>query len=340
MGGLLFLCVLFDTATTLEISVNRDMVLGIHHVTAMASHPQPNVDFYVGQLGLRLVKQTVNFDDPGTYHLYYGDGIGTPGTLLTFFPYGDIQKGKRGRGETQSITFDVPTDSLDWWIERLSIENIPNGEEIIFGNRVVWALDPDGMRVEFEESEVATPTHYWNGSTTPADKAIRGIKRITLAPNDHGGIGEYKTTEDALTNLFESKSLGSDNLRQRFQLGSSQVDVYRDANQPRAQSSAGTIHHVAFRNATPEVQLEWLQTLRQKGFNASPVLDREYFESIYFREPGGVLFEFATDGPGFLINEPEATLGTELKLPPQYESMSTQLQAILPKLNQAFKQIP
>jgi glyoxalase family protein len=312
------------------------MVLGIHHVTALASHPQPNVDFYVGQLGLRLVKQTVNFDDPGTYHLYYGDGIGTPGTLLTFFPYGNIQKGKRGKGETASITFEVPTNSLDWWIERLSIENIPNGEETLFGHRVVWALDPDGMRVEFEESEVPTSYHPWSGSTTPADKAIRSIKRVTLAPNDHGGIREYATTEDALTRLFDAKSITTEGQRQRFQLGDAQVDVLRDESLPRAQSSAGTVHHVAFRNATPEIQLEWLGTLREKGFNASPVMDREYFESIYFREPGGVLFEFATDGPGFLINEPEETLGTELRLPPQYESKKSQLEAILPKVNLNF----
>ena len=315
------------------------MILGIHHVTALASYPQPNVDFYVGQLGLRLVKQTVNFDDPGTYHLYYGDGIGTPGTLLTFFPYGNIQKGRRGRGETTSITFEVPTGSLDFWIERLSIENIPNGEETIFGQRVVWALDPDGMRVEFEESDVETPNTYWTGSTVPVDKAIRAIKRITLAPSDGHTIGEYKTTEDVLNNLFEATPTQQEGNRQRFQLGPSEVDIVRDPSQPRAQSSAGTIHHVAFRNATETIQKEWLKTLLEKGFHASPVMDREYFESIYFREPGGVLFEFATDGPGFLINEPIETLGTELRLPPQYESKKTQLEAILPKLNLNFTKV-
>jgi glyoxalase family protein len=315
------------------------MVLGIHHVTALASYPQPNVDFYVGLLGLRLVKQTVNFDDPGTYHLYYGDGIGTPGTLLTFFPYGNILKGKRGKGETQSITFEVPTGSLDWWVTRLSIENIENGEEIIFGKRVVWALDPDGMTVEFEESDSVTPNTYWTGSTVPFDKAIRAIKRVTLGPSDGHGIGEFKTTEEALTKMLGVEPTGLDGKRERFQFGTSEVDVLRDEFLPRAQSSAGTIHHVAFRNASKEIQREWLKKLTEKGFHSSPVMDREYFESIYFREPGGVLFEFATDGPGFLINEPVDTLGTELRLPPQYESKKTQLEAILPKLNLDFTRV-
>ena len=315
------------------------MVLGIHHVTAIASHPQPNVDFYVGVLGLRLIKQTVNFDDPGVYHLYYGDGIGTPGTLLTFFPYGDILPGKRGKGETIATTFEVPKGSLDWWCEHLSIQGIENGIETIFGRQVVWALDHDKMRIEFEESENETPFVEWSGSVVPQDKAIRTIKRLALAPNDLAGIGEFRTTEDALTGMFEATLVGQEGNRTRYQLGVSEVDVYRDETMPRAQNSAGTVHHVAFRNKNQEIQEEWLIKLMKAGFHASPVTERDYFKSIYFREPGGVLFEFATEGPGFLIDEDEPTLGTHLKLPSRYESLRGQLSKSLPQLNVSFGKV-
>ncbi|MBI1332608.1 MAG: ring-cleaving dioxygenase [Armatimonadetes bacterium] len=315
------------------------MILGIHHVTAIASHPQPNVDFYVGVLGLRLVKQTVNFDDPGVYHLYYGDGVGSPGTLLTFFPYGDILPGKRGRGETISMMFEVPPGSLDWWCTHLSVQNIPNGIETIFGRQVVWALDHDGMRVELEEADGPTEVVEWKGSIVPTDKAIRRIKRLTLAPNDFAGIGDFRTTEDALTGMFEAEKIGREGTRTRYRLGDSEVDVYREEGMPRAQNSAGTVHHVAFRNASPEIQEQWLMKLMKAGFHTSPVTERDYFKSIYFREPGGVLFEFATDGPGFQIDEDEPTLGTHLKLPSRYEPLRPQLQVVLPKLNLEFGQV-
>lgn len=305
-------------------------------MTAIASHPQPNVDFYVGIMGLRLVKQTVNFDDPGVYHLYYGDGIGSPGTLLTFFPYGDIMPGKRGKGETISLTFEVPKGSLDWWCEHLSLHDVPNGIETIFGKQVVWALDHDKMRVELEEAEQDSDLIEWKDAVIPTDKAIRRIKRITLAPNDFSGIGEFRTTEDALTGMFNAVESGKEGNRIRYQLGNSEVDVYREEGMPRAQNSAGTVHHVAFSNADQEVQEEWLMKLMNAGFHCSPVTERDYFKSIYFREPGGVLFEFATLGPGFQIDEDEATLGTHLKLPSRYEPLRTQLGAILPNLNLKF----
>lgn len=305
-------------------------------MTAIASHPQPNVDFYVGLLGLRLIKQTVNFDDPSVYHLYYGDGIGTPGTLLTFFPYGDILPGKRGKGETISTTFEVPKGSLDWWCEHLSIQNIPNGIETIFGRKVVWALDPDKMRIELEESDQETPYVEWKGSTVPADKAIRTIKRLTLAPNEYSGISTFETSEAALTEMFGATFVGEEGNRKRFRLGVSEVDVYRDEAMPKAQNSAGTVHHVAFRNKDEETQRDWLQKIVKAGFHASPVTERDYFKSIYFREPGGVLFEFATDGPGFLIDEDESSLGTRLKLPSRYEPLRPRLDLVLPKLSVSF----
>jgi glyoxalase family protein len=300
------------------------MITGIHHVTALASTPQANVDFYVGVLGLRLIKKTVNFDDPGTYHLYYGDGIGSPGTLMTFFPYGHILPGKRGTGETASVTFQVPSGSLDWWCERLATAGHETGEEQIFGNRVIWGLDPDGLRVEFEEADTLADFTYWENSDVPLERAIRTISRVTLTPNP----GQ---TEEFVASLLGFQKLGSQDERTRFVVGDSFVDIV-DSTMPRAQSSAGTIHHVAFRNPNDEQQEEWLKKLVAAGRNASPVMDRNYFNSIYFREPGGVLFEFATDGPGFSVDEPLDALGEQLMLPVQYESKREQLLAILPEL--------
>ena len=158
------------------------MILGIHHVTAIAEDAQKNVDFYVKVLGLRMIKKTVNFDDPGVYHLYYGDGVGTPGTLMTFFVYRQIRQGVRGQGETVSVTFEVPVGSLDRWRERLARLGVTFGEEEIFGKRVVWALDPDGLRIEVEEVAESTKMDVWSGSTVPAEDAIRTIRRVTVAP--------------------------------------------------------------------------------------------------------------------------------------------------------------
>lgn len=305
------------------------MITGIHHVTAMAEDGQKNVDFYVKTLGLRMIKKTVNFDDPGVYHLYYGDGIGTPGTLMTFFIYRHILKGKRGQGETLSVTFEVPVGSLDRWHERLAVSGAECGEETIFGKRIVWALDPDGLRIELEEQASLKDTKIWEGSTVDADMAIHSIKRVTLAPYQ----GDLKPTEDMFVNFFDWKSVGTEGFRERFEVGESFVDVVRDPAIGQKQNSAGTIHHIAFRNADDATQESWLMKLHRGGVNATPVQERNYFRSIYFREPGGVLFEFATDGPGFLIDEPYETLGENLMLPPQYENRRERLSGILQELS-------
>lgn len=305
------------------------MITGIHHVTAMAEDGQKNVDFYVKTLGLRMVKKTVNFDDPGVYHLYYGDGVGTPGTLMTFFIYRHILKGKRGQGETLSVTFEVPVGSLDRWHERLAVAGFECGEEAIFGKRIVWALDPDGLRIELEEQASLKKTQVWEGSTVPIEDAIHSIKRVTLAPFQ----SELKLTEDMFLNFFDWTSIGTEGFRERFQAGESFVDVVRDPQIGQKQNSAGTIHHIAFRNTDDASQESWLMKLHRGGVNATPVQERNYFRSIYFREPGGVLFEFATDGPGFLIDEPFETLGEHLMLPPQYENRRERLNGILQELN-------
>lgn len=308
------------------------MVLGIHHVTAISGDPQQNVDFYVGVLGLRLVKQTVNFDDPTVYHLYYGDGIGRPGTLMTTFPYGHILPGKRGRGETASITFEVPVGSLDYWATRLGIETEKNGEEQIFGKRVVWAHDPDGLRVEFEEVEVPTDFTVWEASAVPVEYAIRAIRRVSLMPMRGRSIGEFATTEDALSGMFQFEQIGEEGNRKRFRAGVSEVDVIDAPEETQARNSAGTVHHVAFRNENDEVHEKWLMELNRRGFHPSPVMERDYFRSIYFREPGGVLFEFATDQPGMLIDEPQEHLGEALQVPQMHIHRKEHLESVLPKL--------
>jgi len=309
------------------------MVLGIHHVTAISGDPQQNVDFYVGVLGLRLVKQTVNFDDPTVYHLYYGDGIGRPGTLMTTFPYGNILPGKRGRGETAAITFEVPAGSLDFWATRLGIEVSHSGEEVIFDKRVVWALDPDGLRVEFEEVE--TPTEYteWTQSSVPTQFAICAIRRISLMPARGRSIGSFDSTEAALTGMLGFELTREEGNRKRFKVGVSEVDVIDAPEEPMARNSAGTVHHVAFRNENEEVHEKWLMDLNRSGFHTSPIMDRDYFRSIYFREPGGILFEFATDQPGMLIDETAEHLGEALRVPKMHVHRQDHLERVLPKLN-------
>lgn len=308
------------------------MVLGIHHVTAVSGDPQQNVDFYVGILGLRLVKQTVNFDDPTVYHLYYGDGIGRPGTLMTTFPYGHILPGKRGRGETASITFEVPVGSLDYWATRLGIEAQTSGEETIFGKRVIFAHDPDGLRVELEEVETPTDFTLWPDSAVPAEYAIRSIRRVSLMPVRGRSIGEFETTEAALSGMFSFKQIGEEGNRKRFQAGVSEVDVIEAPEEPLARNSAGTVHHIAFRNQDDEVHEKWLLDLNRSGFHTSSIMERDYFRSIYFREPGGVLFEFATDQPGMMIDESVEHLGEALQLPQMHAHRRKQLESVLPKL--------
>jgi len=340
------------------------VILGIHHVTAIAEDAQKNVDFYVKVLGLRMIKKTVNFDDPGVYHLYYGDGVGTPGTLMTFFVYRQIRQGVRGQGETVSVTFEVPVGSLDRWRERLARLGVTFGEEEIFGKRVVWALDPDGLRIELEQVAESTKMDVWSGSTVPAEDAIRTIRRVTVAPFQvSDGNQPVRRSEELFTELFGWESIARDSheseargsgfrerfragvsevdesetrgsgFRERFRAGVSEVDVLRDPSLGRRLNSAGTIHHIAFRNADSESQEAWLATLLRNGVHATPVQERNYFRSIYFREPGGVLFEFATDGPGFLIDETYETLGQNLMLPPQVEDLREQLNEVLQEID-------
>jgi glyoxalase family protein len=293
------------------------LISGIHHVTAIASDPQANIDFYTGFLGLRLVKKTVNFDDPGSYHFYYGDYNGTPGTIMTFFPWPGARRGRRGNGQVTVTSFAIPRNSIGVWVEKLSKADIEfDGPMKRFGEEVLVFTDPDGLQLELV------------GSTDDEGHAIRSFHSATISEEG------YESTARLLTDTMGFRHAGEEGNRFRFVVGdggpSKIVDVLCSPDAARGLVSAGTVHHIAWRTPDAEQQLRWRGILVGLGYNVSPVMDRNYFESIYYREPGGVLFEIATDPPGFTTDEPIHALGVGLKLPPQYESMRARIEAALP----------
>ena len=305
-------------------------ILGIHHVTAIAGDPQANVDFYVEVLGLRLVKRTVNFDDPGTYHLYYGDELGRPGTILTFFPWPGAPRGRRGAGQLTVTSFSVPAGSIEYWLDRLTSHDIEiEAKAERFGAETLAFLDPDGLLLELiaEERDAREP---WNDGPVPAGRAIRGFHGVTLTESG------YEATAELLTRTMGFRAVGEERDRFRFAAGEGApgtiVDVVCAPDAPPGLVAAGTVHHVAWRVAGEDEQREWRGRLVGRGLNVTPVLDRQYFRSIYYREPGGVLFEIATDPPGFTADEPPEALGTGLKLPPWLEPHRNRIEGVLPHL--------
>jgi glyoxalase family protein len=302
---------------------------GIHHVTAIAADAQRNVDFYAGMLGLRLVKKTVNFDDPGSYHLYYGDRVGSPGTLVTFFIWPGASPGQSGAGEPVALAFEVPEASLKWWKQRLLRAGF-HAEDTAprFGVNALLIRDPDGMGVELIESPAPHNTEHWVAGGIPKSYAITTIHSVTL------GLPDEKRSAALLTDELRFEQIASASERLRFGLGepgvASFVDIVRPDAPLRGRMGAGTIHHVAFRTEDDASQRQWLKKLTQLGLHVSPVMDRKYFHSIYFREPGGVLFEIATEGPGMAVDEPEEHLGEALVLPQEYESLRASLERTLP----------
>lgn len=281
---------------------------GTHHVTAIASDPQRNLDFYTQVLGLRLVKLTVNFDDPGTYHFYFGDDAGRPGSILTFFPWQGARPGRHGSGEVAAVSFAVPT--LDGWAARLPDARPGNR----FGQEYLAFADPDGMQLELV-------------ATGGRGNQITGFHGVTLSE------ASRDATARLLTKTFGYQLLASEG--NRFRYGSSAGDTVDLLVQPevrRGVQGSGIVHHVAFRAESDEAQQAWLLELTRAGFHTTPVLDRQYFHSVYFREPGGVLFEIATDPPGFAIDESPDALGTHLKLPPWLEPRRNEIETLLPKL--------
>ena len=304
---------------------------GIHHLTAIASDPQRNLDFYTHTLGLRLVKLTVNFDDPGTYHFYFGDELGHPGTILTFFPWPSAPRGVLGVGQVSTIGFAIPQGALSYWSERLQSAGVSvEGPLARFDEQALAFTDPDGLRLELVEQPGAELRDGWADGPVPVEYAIRGFFGVTLLEADHG------ETETLLTETFGFRPAGQEDNRFRYEAGAgaarARVDVLEEPETLRGRIAAGSVHHIAWRTLDDEQQLAWRQTLVDLGLQVTPVKDRQYFHSIYFHEPGGILFEIATDPPGFSTDETPEQLGRHLKLPPWFEPQRAQLERILPKL--------
>jgi glyoxalase family protein len=315
---------------------------GIHHITAIAGDPQHNLDFYTGTLGLRLVKRTVNFDDPGSYHFYFGDHIGSPGTIITFFPWPRARRGARGSGQVTTVSFAVPHNSMAFWKERLRATHVVT-EEIAgrFGEETIRFLDPDGLMLQLvvSPSEVEGSRHETlkaapRDPSTPLrfaqDDKIFGFAAPTLE------VRKPEKTEDLLTEILGFEFVAEENNRRRFRgrgsNASAEIDLVSSAT-GFGQIAVGTVHHIAFRAADDEEQLRVREQLVARGLNVTPVIDRQYFHSIYFREPNGILFEIATDEPGFLIDESADELGETLKLPPIYEPNRDEIERVLPTIH-------
>jgi glyoxalase family protein len=303
--------------------------MSIHHVTAIAGDPQRNLDFYTGVLGLRLVKLTVNFDDPGSYHLYFGDELGRPGSILTFFPWPDGRRGRQGTGQVGTVSLAVPFASLGFWVERLVQHGIKfEGPIRRFDEQVLAFSDPDGLLLELVATPRVERVTPWADGPVPPEHAVRGVHGATIWEDGERGTAELLTTH------MGYRAAGEEDNRLRFESAAEGVGTVIDLRRvPGFWAGAigvGTVHHVAFRAATDQEQLERRARLEEAGIGATPVVDRQYFHSVYFREPGGVLFEIATDAPGFTLDEPAAELGTHLKLPPMYERMRERIEQTLP----------
>jgi predicted esterase/catechol 2,3-dioxygenase-like lactoylglutathione lyase family enzyme len=313
-------------------------VLGIHHVTAIAGDPQRNLDFYVGMLGLRFVKRTVNFDDPQTYHFYFGDEVGNPGSILTFFPWPGARRGRQGTGQVAVTGFAVLPSALGFWTERLVRHGIAfegpakRGTDGARGEKVIAFKDPDGLMLEIVAHAAAESRPTWGGAPgIPAEHALHGFHAVTLWEE----AGDE--TERLLVDTMGFRPVSEDTATRRYAVGDGGpgclVDVRAIGGFLRGVGGAGTVHHVAWRVPDDSGELALRAELIAAGYEATPVIDRQYFHSVYFHEPGGVLFELATDPPGFAIDEPVAHLGERLMLPPQFEPQRSQLEAILPPIH-------
>ena len=304
---------------------------GIHHVTAIAGDARRNVAFYTGTLGLRLVKRTVNFDDPSTYHLYFGDETGRPGTILTFFPWAHVAPGRAGVGQAQETAFRVPQGSIGYWTHRFVEKGVPHeAPQKRFGETVLPFRDPDGMALALVGTAQAEAEPAWSGGGVPAEHAIRGFHGITLM------LDAAEPTGAILTGVLGFKEAGREGPRLRFRgdagIGAI-VDVRVATGFLPGRMGAGSVHHVAFRAADDASQASMARRLAEgHGIRPTEQLDRNYFRSVYFREPGGILFEIATDEPGFAVDEPASELGRALKLPPFLEPRRREIEAVLPAL--------
>jgi glyoxalase family protein len=301
---------------------------GIHHVTAIAGDPDANADFYVGTLGLRMVKRTVNHDDTGTYHFYFGDGEGTPGTNITFFPWTtEGRRGEFGAGQTETTAYLIPEESVDCWVDRLESEGVAVERERRFDEEVLRFPDPDGIELELVAADAEGVGVPWPDSPVPEQHQLRGFYGVTLA------VADFGPTEEILTDVLGFKLGREANSRRRYRSGpggpGSVVDLV-ETDAGRGRMGVGTVHHVAFEAADVEEQEAWREAYAGADLDPTQVIDRTYFQSIYVREPGGVLFEMATPEPGFTVDEDVDELGASLALPDWLEDERERIEAELP----------
>ncbi len=314
---------------------------GIHHISAIASNPQRNLDFYVGVLGLRLVKRTVNFDDPTTYHLYFGDNAGRPGSLLTFFPWPNAKRGRQGAGQAAVTSLGIAPSSVGFWLDQLLKHRVEFEPPVarFDDEKVIAFRDPDGMLLELVAHPSVEVQEGWTSGVIPAEHSIRGVYSVTLWQE------ELTQTANLLTNRLGFRAIREQGSIYRF------APHQKDNTKPESRSfetildirvvpglwqgalGAGIVHHIAFRAESPEHQLQVRDKLAADGYDVTEQLDRDYFRSVYFREPGGVLFELATDGPGFTIDEPLDRLGSTLQLPAWLEPRRFEVEALLPNIH-------
>lgn len=309
----------------------ENRILGLHHITAIAGNANRNLAFYTQVLGVRLVKKTVNFDDPGTYHFYFGNEEGTPGTILTFFPWEGISKGTNGSGLATHIGYSVPKGSLEFWKSRLQHFNINVEEGEIFGEKLISFQDPDGLQLQFIESLTVDDRKVWITDDIKEENALKGFHNITLT------LKNAAATIKVLTDIFGYSLQKQEGKRYRFVTDAittaNIVDIIEDDEIEAGKNAAGTNHHVAFRVKDEQILMEFREKVIAAGLNITTKINRDYFYSLYFREPGGILFEIATDNPGFTVDEPLNELGTSLKLPKQHEPLREKIEKVLPKLS-------
>lgn len=307
------------------------LITGIHHVTAVSGNAQENIDFYTGFLGLRLIKKTVNYDDPSAYHFYFGDEHGNPGTIMTTFPYGnDLQKGRDGNGKINTTAFSLPWNSIDFWLERLDKFDIlfKHPQQRFEDEVFIYLEDYDGLGLELVFTQKENRPGYFYGERIPEEHSIRGIHHIEL------WVEAFEKTGALLTSVLNHQLIAESSNRFRYAVEDAPgqyIDILWTPNALKGFPGRGMVHHVAFATPSTESQLKLMDKIFAFGLQTTEVRNRNYFKSIYFNEPGGIIFEIATSGPGFTIDEDISELGMELKLPPQYEEKRKDLEESLPK---------
>ena len=308
----------------------ENKILGLHHITAIADNAKRNLDFYTKILGVRLVKKTVNFDDPGTYHFYFGNETGTPGTILTFFPWEGIGQGKNGAGMATHIGYSIPKGSLEFWKDRLTQNGFPVEEGDRFGEKMISFKDPDGLQLQFIEPEDNDSRKGWLIEGINDDHALKGFHNVTLT------LQKAEPTVKVLTDILGYHLEKQESSNYRFATDTidtaNLVDIIENSSIPYGRNAAGTNHHIAFRVKDENTLMEYREKVLSAGLQITSKIDRDYFFSLYFREPGGVLFEIATDNPGFMRDETLEELGTHLKLPKQHEGIRSKIEDALPNL--------